>query len=134
MTVPDSSLASDITQRVGGWLISECSDTRVRPKEFAQWNFAVHERSAIPLIRLRVVTVPRSNCGPVTGHFAGITNDNFGQGNGSVQQTARESFLHPNTVRYRLAQIHGFTNRNPLSSEEEVDRRVAMRAYDHPRP
>lgn len=38
--------------------------------------------------------------------------------NGSLSETAKELFLHTNTVRHRLSRIHGITGRDPLQHND----------------
>jgi len=53
--------------------------------------------------------------------------------NGSLVGTARELYLHTNTVRHRLARIHELTGRNPLVFEDLVAFAIGMRAADRAR-
>ncbi|AMO63217.1 regulatory protein [Mycolicibacterium phlei] len=48
--------------------------------------------------------------------------------NGSVVGTARELYLHTNTVRHRLARIHELTGRNPLVFDDLVAFSIGLRA------
>jgi len=50
--------------------------------------------------------------------------------NGSLIDTARELFLHTNTVRHRLARIHEITGRNPLHFEDQAAFAIGLRASD----
>ena len=38
--------------------------------------------------------------------------------NGSLSDTAKELFLHTNTVRHRLTRIHEITGRDPLQHKD----------------
>lgn len=48
----------------------------------------------------------------------------------SVGRTAKAQFLHPNTVRHRLALIKELTGRDPFSTEGVLALAVAVRAHD----
>lgn len=50
--------------------------------------------------------------------------------NGSLIDTARELFLHSNTVRHRLARIGQITGRNPLNFEDQAAFTIGLRAAD----
>jgi hypothetical protein len=50
--------------------------------------------------------------------------------NGSLIGTARELFLHTNTVRHRLARIHQITGRNPLHIDDQAAFAIGLRAAD----
>ncbi|MGW0161910.1 PucR family transcriptional regulator [Mycobacterium sp. NPDC003323] len=50
--------------------------------------------------------------------------------NGSLIETARELFLHTNTVRHRLARITQITGRNPLNFEDQAAFIIGLRAAD----
>ncbi|MEV6057975.1 PucR family transcriptional regulator [Streptomyces sp. NPDC052107] len=49
---------------------------------------------------------------------------------GSLQETAREQYLHVNTVRHRLARIHLITGHDPLVFADRVALAIALWAYD----
>lgn len=53
--------------------------------------------------------------------------------NGSLIDTARELFLHTNTVRHRLGRIHEITGRNPMSFEDQAAFAIGLRASDRAR-
>lgn len=53
--------------------------------------------------------------------------------NGSLVDTARELFLHTNTVRHRLSRIHEITGRNPMSFEDQAAFAIGLRASDRAR-
>ncbi|WP_448454237.1 PucR family transcriptional regulator [Mycolicibacterium phlei] len=53
--------------------------------------------------------------------------------NGSLVGTARELYLHTNTVRHRLARIHELTGRNPLVFDDLVAFAIGLRAADRAR-
>ncbi|MEV0673490.1 PucR family transcriptional regulator [Mycobacterium sp. NPDC050441] len=53
--------------------------------------------------------------------------------NGSLIDTARELFLHTNTVRHRLSRIHEITGRNPMSFEDQAAFAIGLRASDRAR-
>lgn len=48
-------------------------------------------------------------------------------GGGSVEATARELFLHANTVRYRLRKVAELTGRDPLNPRDAFVLQVALR-------
>ncbi|MGC0272905.1 PucR family transcriptional regulator ligand-binding domain-containing protein [Pseudactinotalea sp. Z1739] len=50
---------------------------------------------------------------------------------GSPQTTAKREYLHVNTVRYRLRQIHDITDKDPFTHEGLSDLRIALWALDH---
>jgi hypothetical protein len=52
---------------------------------------------------------------------------------GSLQQTAREQYLHVNTVRHRLARVHELTGRNPLVFADRVALAIALWTLDRRR-
>ena len=49
---------------------------------------------------------------------------------GSLQRTARQQYLHVNTVRHRLARVHHLTGRNPLVFADRVALAIALWALD----
>ena len=51
----------------------------------------------------------------------------------SVGRTAKAQFLHPNTVRHRLALIKELTGRDPFVTEGILTLAVAVRAHDNDR-
>ena len=53
---------------------------------------------------------------------------------GSLQRTAREQYLHVNTVRHRLSRVHELTGRNPLQFDERVALAIALWAMDRRAP
>ncbi len=53
---------------------------------------------------------------------------------GRLQATATEMFLHVNTVRHRLAQIHEITGRDPMVLSDRMALMVALWAHDHQHP
>lgn len=57
----------------------------------------------------------------------------FLDNNGSLQRTARQQFLHVNTVRHRLARVHEITGRDPFSLSDLIAFAVALRAEDRAR-
>ena len=54
-------------------------------------------------------------------------------GEGGVNATARELFLHPNSLRHRLARITELTGRNPLVFDDRVALAVGLWAWDRGR-
>lgn len=50
--------------------------------------------------------------------------------NGSLSETARDLYLHTNTVRHRLARIHQLTGRDPLSHNDQAAFSIGLRAVD----
>lgn len=50
--------------------------------------------------------------------------------NGSLIDTARNLFLHTNTVRHRLSRIHQITGRNPLDFDDQAAFAIGLRAHD----
>ncbi|MDR1079303.1 MAG: helix-turn-helix domain-containing protein [Propionibacteriaceae bacterium] len=46
---------------------------------------------------------------------------------GSVEATARQLYVHPNTVRYRLRRIARLTGLEPASSQDAFVLNVALR-------
>ena len=49
---------------------------------------------------------------------------------GSLQGTAKDQYLHVNTVRHRLARIHQITGRDPMVFADRVALAIALWAYD----
>jgi len=54
--------------------------------------------------------------------------------NGSLQATARDQYLHVNTVRHRLARVRDLTGRDPLVFADRVALAIALWAYDRRDP
>ena len=54
----------------------------------------------------------------------------FLSNNGSVMDTARELFLHTNTVRHRLGRIHELTGRNPMNVDDLAAFSIGLQARD----
>ncbi|MCV7229279.1 PucR family transcriptional regulator [Mycolicibacterium komossense] len=50
--------------------------------------------------------------------------------NGSLGDTARELYLHTNTVRHRLTRIHELTGRDPLNHNDQAAFTIGLRALD----
>ncbi|HET8616558.1 MAG TPA: PucR family transcriptional regulator [Actinomycetales bacterium] len=53
---------------------------------------------------------------------------------GRLQATATELFVHVNTVRHRLTQIHEMTGRDPMVLADRMALMVALWAFDHQQP
>lgn len=49
---------------------------------------------------------------------------------GSVAETAAAQFLHPNTVRHRLARVRSIVGRDPFDDDDRVDLGIALWVYD----
>ena len=67
-----------------------------------------------------------------TEHIATLRS--FLATNGSLQATAREQYLHVNTVRHRLARVRDLTGRDPLVFADRVALAIALWAYDRRAP
>jgi hypothetical protein len=50
--------------------------------------------------------------------------------NGSLSETARDLYLHTNTVRHRLSRIYQLTGRDPLSHNDQAAFSIGLRAVD----
>jgi hypothetical protein len=50
--------------------------------------------------------------------------------NGSLSETARDLYLHTNTVRHRLARIHAITGRDPLNHNDQAAFLIGLRTLD----
>jgi DNA-binding PucR family transcriptional regulator len=50
----------------------------------------------------------------------------FVESGGSVEATARELFVHANTVRYRLRQIAELTGRSPTDARDAYVMRIGL--------
>lgn len=50
--------------------------------------------------------------------------------NGSLSETARDLYLHTNTVRHRLARILEITGRDPLNHDDQAAFSIGLRALD----
>jgi hypothetical protein len=73
-----------------------------------------------------------SDTGRGTEHIATLRS--FLDNNGSLQATAREQYLHVNTVRHRLARIRELTGRDPLVFSDRVALAIALWAHDRRDP
>ena len=67
-----------------------------------------------------------------TEHVATLRS--FLANNGSLQATAREQYLHVNTVRHRLARARDLSGRDPLVFADRVALVIALWAYDRRSP
>jgi hypothetical protein len=56
----------------------------------------------------------------------------FLRNDGSLQRTAREQYLHVNTVRHRLTRVRQLTGRDPLVFTDRVALAIALWALDRP--
>ncbi|MDF2823806.1 MAG: transcriptional regulator, CdaR family [Mycobacterium sp.] len=54
----------------------------------------------------------------------------FLSANGSLSETAKELYLHTNTVRHRLARVHEITGRDPLDHNDLTAFRIGLWATD----
>jgi DNA-binding PucR family transcriptional regulator len=54
------------------------------------------------------------------------TLEMFFENNGSIEKTANELFIHPNTVRYRLSSIEKELGLDPLESKGQFTLRIAL--------
>lgn len=54
--------------------------------------------------------------------------------NGSLSETARDLYLHTNTVRHRLARIHELTGRDPLNHNDQAAFLIGLRTLDRGDP
>ena len=52
---------------------------------------------------------------------------------GSLQRTARQLFVHVNTVRHRLERVRTLTGRDPFTFAGRTEIAIALWAHDHPR-
>jgi hypothetical protein len=50
--------------------------------------------------------------------------------NGSLSETARDLYLHTNTVRHRLTRIHQITGRDPLNHNDQAAFLIGLRTLD----
>lgn len=65
------------------------------------------------------------------------TLEMFFEHNGSIEKTANELFIHPNTVRYRLSSIEKELGLDPLESKGQFTLRIALslgRVQTQPKP
>lgn len=63
-----------------------------------------------------------------SGHALSDTLDSFLEGGGSIERCARELYVHPNTVRYRLRKIASITGRDPSDARDAYVLKVAISA------
>jgi hypothetical protein len=54
----------------------------------------------------------------------------FLSANGSLSETARDLYLHTNTVRHRLGRILELTGRDPLNHDDQTAFAIGLRAFD----
>lgn len=54
----------------------------------------------------------------------------FLSANGSLRETARNLYLHTNTVRHRLGRILELTGRDPLNHDDQTAFAIGLRAFD----
>ena len=77
-------------------------------------------------------TLP-SSAGALSEAFAGGDVDAYGALGHSLEGTARELFVHANTVRYRLKRVAEVTGWDPPQSFRERMIRGPLGAWDHMR-
>ena len=63
-----------------------------------------------------------------SGQSLSDTLDSFLDGGGSIERCARELYVHPNTVRYRLRKIASVTGRDPSDARDAYVLKVAISA------
>lgn len=63
-----------------------------------------------------------------SGQALSATLDSFLEGGGSIERCARELYVHPNTVRYRLRKIATVTGRDPTDARDAYVLKVAISA------
>lgn len=85
-----------------------------------------------PFVDQLVAPLLASDTDRGTEHMATLRS--FLATNGSLQATAREQYLHVNTVRHRLARIRDLTGRDPLVFADRVALAIALWAYDRRDP
>jgi DNA-binding PucR family transcriptional regulator len=76
--------------------------------------------TAIAALRAEVMH-PLSDAGPALSE----TLDAYLDSGGAIEACARQLFVHPNTVRYRLKRIADFTGRDPTVPRDAYVLRVA---------
>jgi DNA-binding PucR family transcriptional regulator len=85
-----------------------------------------------PFVDQLVGPLLASDAGRGTEHISTLRS--FLANNGSLQATAREQYLHVNTVRHRLARVRDLTGRDPLVFADRVALAIALWAYDRRGP
>lgn len=64
-----------------------------------------------------------------TGHGLVDTLDTYLDAGGSIERCARELYVHPNTVRYRLRKVATVTGRDPTDARDAYVLRVAFSVH-----
>ncbi|MFM9378234.1 PucR family transcriptional regulator [Gordonia sp. VNK21] len=78
------------------------------------------DRTAVRALIDTLVTPLADGSGTLT-----VTLDSYLQAGGSIESCARELYIHPNTVRYRLKKIAEITGRDPANPRDAYVLRVA---------
>src|SRR5699024_3166743 len=63
------------------------------------------------------------------GHGLVDTLDTYLDAGGSIERCARELYVHPNTVRYRLRKVATVTGRDPANARDAYVLRVAFSVH-----
>ena len=104
------------------------------PDEVASFALLI---DSVPRERLRPFVVHMIEPLVAAGHHASPTYldtlRTFLEHDLSVGRTAKAQFLHPNTVRHRLALIKDLTGRDPFVTGDLLALAVAVRAHDNER-
>ncbi|MDG3013339.1 PucR family transcriptional regulator [Speluncibacter jeojiensis] len=104
-------------EAVAGW---RTAPRPVHAAELLPERALIGDRSAIAALDHQIITPLLA-----TGTSLAETLDIYLDSGGSIERCARELYVHPNTVRYRLKKIAAVTGRDPSDARDAYVLRVA---------
>jgi DNA-binding PucR family transcriptional regulator len=133
--VPLGQLAQGVSQARAALELADGQGGVVGPSGLLSLEGLLEQQPAArlePFVDQLVAPLLASDTDRGTGHMATLRS--FLATNGSLQATAREQYLHVNTVRHRLARVRDLTGRDPLVFADRVALAIALWAYDRRDP
>lgn len=120
--IGQARIALDLAQRRG---------RRVGPDQLSTLESLLEQLPLVQLAPFRQQLIdPLSELDRRRGTQHVRTLRTFLAANGSLSDTARELYLHTNTVRHRLARILEITGRDPLNHNDQTAFTIGLRAVD----
>jgi PucR family transcriptional regulator, purine catabolism regulatory protein len=135
MPVPLGQLAQGVSQARAALELASSQGGVVGPSGLLSLEGLLEQQPTArlePFVDQLVAPLLASDTDRGTEHLATLRS--FLGTNGSLQATAREQYLHVNTVRHRLARIKDLTGRDPLVFADRVALAIALWAYDRRDP
>ncbi len=133
--VPLGQLSQGLSQAHAALELATSHGAVVGPEGLLSLEGLLEQQPAVrlePFIDQLLGPLLASDADRGTDHIATLRS--FLANNGSLQATAREQYLHVNTVRHRLARARDLSGRDPLVFADRVALVIALWAYDRRSP